>query len=125
MSAGVAAALVLSGCSDESSPPVQGVDWWNGPFAAPCSPTQATEYVDGETIEEGENGLPTQLVSVGFAEFDGLAGDEAILQHACGAGKGVLTVWTGSDEGPVLLGEVDPPDDVTDVRDWDNGRCQG
>lgn len=121
----LAVALVLGGCSDGAADatPVQRVDWRNGPYAPPCSPTQQTEYVDGETREAGENPLPTRLLSVGYSDFDGLPGDEAVLEHLCGAGSTSLSVWTSSPDGPVLVGEVEPPAELSgNVRDWADDR---
>lgn len=42
-----------------------------------------------------------------------------MLTHICEAGGGIvsLTVWTASDEGPRLVGEVESPPDVY-VEDW-------
>lgn len=111
--------VLLAGCADEGErTPLQQVDWRNGPYALSCSPDESSEYVDGRTVrQDGEEGR-TDLNGVGYAELDGREGDEAILTHLCATGSASLSVWTGSDDGPRLLGAVEEPEGYADVRDW-------
>ena len=113
--------LLLAGCMQDRADrtPLQQVDWRNGPYADPCDPGEASNYVDGKTVGVNGGEGRTQLSAVGYADFDGQDGDEAALTHMCEVGGGIvsLTVWTASDEGPRLVGEVESPPDLN-VEDW-------
>lgn len=114
-----AIAAPLSACADEQEhTPLQQVDWRNGPYAQPCATDEAEQYADGRTVrQDGEQGS-TELDLVGYAELDGREGDEAILTHLCVSGSVSLSVWTGSEDGPRLLGPVDEPEGYADTPEW-------
>ena len=74
------------------------------------------ELVDGEAEARGET--YARLWAVGYAQLDGVPGDEAVLDQSCLTDVSYLSVWTGSEDGPRLVGPVPVPDGLTDVRDW-------
>ena len=105
--------LLLAGCglTGEDPAPLQSVDWRNGPYATGCTTSGGPV-----TYEDGEAG-DLRLGSLGYAELDGEPGDEAVLVHACGEAAS-LSVWTGSADGPVLLGDLEPPEGLVDGGQW-------
>lgn len=108
---------MLIGCGAEQEPAtLQQVDWRNGPYGVGCGDSEPVELVDGEAAVLDEN--HAQLRALGYAQLDGLPGDEAVLEQSCVSDVHRLSVWTGSEDGPRLVGPVPVPDGLAGVSDW-------
>ena len=109
--------LAVNGCTDtEAVTPVQQVDWRNGPYGVGCDNAEPVELVDGRTPQSSS----VQVLSsgVGFAQLDGVLGDEAVVEQSCGSDAIHLSVWTAGEDRPRLIGAVPG----TDVRSWEEDR---